>query len=307
MEASEKLIAVPSIVFMGISIAICIILPLFGIIFSWKKGKAAYSSKERKKAILPPTVLSAVMGLICYGLGLLTYVVLWSVYVVLVTDDTKITDLPMSCYVVRGLLAGIAFAFWALLIRRKLSKKRGGFWENISFYSGFSLGCGWIVIDFPSLIRKMALSLKYNPMGTEKAIELLQGGKDELEKAENTQTLNRLYEISKSNFSSSDFLLPGIEFLLLCLSFFFIGCLLHKATEQKKMLSLWALLVLLFHIALEVPLQLGLGNEQTNQMIPNLLIETATKEVLLGIVAALAGIAVFMAYFRKRDSGVKRS
>ncbi len=300
MEATEKLIAVPSIIFMGISSAICILLPLFGIVFSWKKGKAAYSSGERKRAILPPTVFSAVMGLICYGAGLLTYAVLWPIYVVLVTNDTKITDLPMFCYVVRGLLAGLSFSVWALLIRRWLSKKHGGFWENISFYSGFSLGFGWIVIDFPSLIQKMALSLKYNPMGTEKVIERLKSGKDEIERAENAQTLDRLYEISKSNFSSSDFLLPGIEFLLICISLFFIGCLLHKAMEKKKLISLWALPVVLFHIALEVPVQLGLGNGQTTQMIPNPLIETSTKEALLAIAAALSGITAFVMYFNNR-------
>ncbi len=270
MEAADRLIAIPSIVFMGISIGICILFPLFGVIFSRIKGKAS--------------VFSGFMGVVAYCLGFLTYGILWILCVAASSNSHEIKGLPTVFYIMRAFLSGIAFALWSAFFLKKRIRKGGeapkqGFWTSISFYSGFSLAAG-VVFALP-IVQKMWLALKYNPLGTGEVIKMLE---------DDNETLSQLYQISSSNYSSSDFLLPGLEFLLMLVGFFSIACLLKNAAEKGKVFSLWLLWAVFFHIALEIPEQLEAGA----------MVETASKVIILTVAATLAAVVAFLGFYRKK-------
>lgn len=255
---------------MGISIGVILALPLIFMIVSWIWKKASVSA--------------ALLGILSFLTGLVSYGIIWCVYVALRTGGFVTTALPFSYYIVYAVLAGLAAAFWNYFFRKLHYKKHKKPWDSLCFYSGFAFAVS-VKTALP-LIEDMRAAFQYNHMDVKKLTENLGSSR------EGKLVLERLYQVSMKDMTkgSASFLINGLEFLLLMVCFLSMGVLLERTVKKGKMLCASFLLLVVFQFGTELPSLLAKGGK----------VAVESREVILAVTAALAVFCAFTGYYNKK-------
>lgn len=256
---------------MGISIGVILLLPLIFMIVSWIRKKASVSA--------------ALMGILSFLAGLVSYGVIWCLYVVIRTGGFVTTTLSFSYYAVYAVLAGIVAAFWNYFIRKLHYKKHKKPWDSLCFYSGFAFAVS-IKMALP-LVENMRVALQYNQMNVKKLTAQLGDSK------EGKMALERLYQVSMKDMMNGGtyFLISGLEFLLLMVCFISMGVLLEQTLKKGKMLCGSFLLLVVFQIGTELPTLLARGDR----------VAIESREVILTVTAALAALCALSIHYKNKQ------
>lgn len=255
---------------MRISIGVIFALPLILMLVTWIFRKASVSA--------------ALLGILSYLAGLVSYGIVWCLYVVVRTGGFVTTALPFSYYVVYAILAGLGAAFWNYFIRKLHYKKHRKPWDSLCFYSGFAFAVS-VKTALP-LVENLRAAMQYNHMGVKQLTAELGGSR------EGKLILERLNQVSIKDLTKggTSFLISGLEFLLLMACFISIGVLLEQTMKKGKLLSVSFLLLVLFQIGTEIPALLAKGNRVAEE----------SREVILAVIAVLAAICAWTVYYSNK-------
>lgn len=256
---------------MGISIGIILLLPLILMLISWIRKKASISA--------------ALLGVVSFLAGLISYGVIWCLYVAIRTGGFVTTALPFSYYVVYAVLAGIMAAFWNYFIRKKHYKKHKKPWDSLCFYSGFAFAVS--VKTVLPLVENMRAAMQYNHMNVKQLTAQLGNSKA------GKLAMERLYQVSLKDMTkgSAYFLISGLEFLLLMVCFISMGILLEQTLKKGKMLCGSFLLLVIFQIGTELPTLLARGDR----------VAIESREVILAVLAAATVLTALVIHFKNKQ------